>query len=227
MLSLAIAKQHDVPPPKYFNNPASNDIIGNPKHKPKHEGLPRIASSHSIPCYAVDSILLRSFMKFPPYAVVLRDIREVLVSHYAKHGSDYLRKKDADFATYLRSNPMKKRFRNDVWWYMHFQNRWGKLASKFPDQVRIFHYADLRNDPEGGLRGIAEHFGLELSDEAIAYAMENSTKEAMENYRDPSVKFRIVREDDDSNAPVYSDSDKAFLADTLKENLRFPLGYSY
>lgn len=227
MLSLAIAKHYDVPPPKYFNNPSSNDIIGNPKHKPKYEGLPKIASAHSIPCYVLDLKPLRGVMKFPPYAVVVRDIRDVLVSHYAKHGADYREKKGVRFSDYIRSHPAKKLFRNDIWWYMHFQNRWGALAEQYPDEVKIFHYEDLRADPERALRSLCVHFGLALSDEAIAYGIENSTKDAMKRARDPNVRYRIVRADDDEDAPVYTQADKVFIAETLAENLKYDMGYAY
>lgn len=228
MLSLAIAKHYDVPPPKYFNNPSSNDIIGNPKHKPKYPDLPRIASSHSIPCYVLDIKPLRAFLKFPPYAVVVRDIRDVLVSHYAKHGSDYMERRGKCFAEYIRLEPhAQKGFRNNIWWYMHFKNRWAALQRKYPGEVKIWQYEDLRADPEKGLREICAHFNLDLSDEAIAFAVENTTKEAMEQYRDPDVRFRIVRSDKDQTAPVLKEEDRRYIAETLHQNLRDPLGYAY
>lgn len=228
MLSLAIAQQYDVPPPKYFNNDYSNDIIGNPKHKPKYEGLPRIASSHSIPATVVDWKWLRvAGLKFPPYAVVVRDIRDVLVSHYAKHGPQYTEKRGVDFKTYVRSEPGKQKFRNDIWWYMHFQNRWGKLAALYPREVKVWHYEDLRTDPGKGLREIASHFGLTLTDEAVAFALEHTSKDKMTQYNHDEVEFRIVREDNDQAAPELDDEDRAFIRQTLAENLRYPLGYDY
>ncbi len=84
MLSHALAHHYGVDPPRYFNNASSNDLIGHPKHRRIHPHLPRIASSHSIPPYALDWAWLRALRRPPPYAVVVRDVRDVLVSNFEK-----------------------------------------------------------------------------------------------------------------------------------------------
>lgn len=126
MLSLALAAEHGVEPPKYFNNASSNDIIGHPKHKRKYPQLPRIASAHSIPHAALPT--LYGSMNFPPYVVLVRDIRGALISNYAKWRERY----QVPFDVYVAGDPSGESYVCDVWWYVRFLNAWGRMAAVKP-----------------------------------------------------------------------------------------------
>jgi hypothetical protein len=129
MLSHALAHKYDVPPPRYYNNASSNDLIGHPKHPRQYPNLPRIASTHTIPPYAFQWGWVRGMLPLPPYVVVVRNIPDVLISNYEKwRGVRY----DVDFSTYVAGDPTSKAYVCDVWWYVHFLNRWGEVARRWP-----------------------------------------------------------------------------------------------
>jgi hypothetical protein len=151
-----------VAPPQFYNNASSNEIIGHPKHKRIHPQLPRIATSHTIPPYALDWRWLRLFLKFPPFAVVVRDPRDVLVSNYEKWREKYA----VPFSTYLEGDISGRKYICDIWWYIHFMNRWGRVAKRFPKQTLVLRYEDFFVDPRGNLERLGRWFGLALSPES-------------------------------------------------------------
>lgn len=222
MLSNAIAHRYGVPPPRYFNNDTSNDLIGHPKHPRIHPHLPRIASSHSIPAYALDWAWLRALRRPPPYAIVVRDIRDAMASHWAKWRHAY----DPSFTRYIQGDPLNKAYGCDVWWYMRFFNRWGEVASRFPDETLVLRYEDFRADPLANLRRLARHFSLDLSDSDLLVGVSVGSKEFMMTRQDPDIAERPIRPD--GAAPVrYSRADRALLHALLDRNLKHDLGYAY
>src|SRR5262245_13737427 len=170
MMSLAIAAEYGVAPPQYFNNASSNDIIGHPKHKRKYPQLPRIASAHSIPHATLP--LLYGAMQFPPYVVLVRDMRDALISNYAKWRERY----NVPFDVYVAGDPSGASYVCDVWWYVRFLNAWGRMATQYPDRIIVLRYEDLRKSPAEGLRTIARHFGITLGDAAIDAGVQGSSK---------------------------------------------------
>lgn len=222
MLSHAIAHRYGVPGPRYFNNDSSNDLIGHPKHKRLHPHLPRIASSHSIPCYPLDWTWLRNIRRPPPYAVVVRDIGEAMASHWAKCRHTY----DPSFVRYIRGDPLNKAYGCDVWWYVRFFNRWGEIASRFPEETLVLRYEDFRADPLASLRRLAGHFSLDLSDSDFLAGIAVGSKEFMAARQDPGIAERPIRADGAS--PVrYSRSELQLLHALLDRNLKHDMGYAY
>lgn len=222
MLSNAIAHRYGVAPPRYFNNDTSNDLIGHPKHERIHPHLPRVASSHSIPAYALDWAWLRTLRRPPPYAIVVRDIRDAMASHWAKWRHTY----DPSFTRYIQGDPLNKVYGCDVWWYMRFFNRWGEVASRFPDQTLVLRYEDFRTDPLTSLRRLARHFSLDLSDSDLMHGVSVGSKEFMMTRQDPDIAERPIRPDGAS--PVrYSPRDRELLRALLDRNLKHDLGYAY
>lgn len=218
MLSHALAKRHDLPPPAYANNASSNDLIGQPRERRKF-----LAATHTIAPYALEWAWLRALMPLPPYVVVVRDIRDVLISNYEKwRGVRY----DVDFSTYVAGDPTSKAYVCDVWWYVHFLNRWGEVASRYPDETLVLTYEDFRRDALAGLRRIDRHFRLDLGDEALAAGIAAGTKEIMRAHQDPSVEERPVRLDGQGEAS-FSVADTALLQGILERNLRHDFGYGY
>jgi hypothetical protein len=222
MLSHALANRYGVEPPRYFNNDSSNDLIGHPKHERIHPHLPRIASSHSIPPYALDWAWLRAMRRPPPYAVVVRDLRDTLVSNYEKWRREY----DVPFGRYVEGDPTGRAFRTDVWWYMRFLNRWGDLAERYPEQTLVLRYEDFQSDPLESLRRLGRHFRLDLSDADLLAGVAVGSKDYMMGRQDPSVAERPIRPDAAPRAR-FTPRDLVALRKLLDRNLRHDFGYGY
>ena len=161
MMSHAIAHHYGVPPPKYMNNSSSNELIGHPKHPRRYPDLPRIASSHSIPPYALQWKWVRRLRKPPPYAVVVRDVHDLLISNYEKWRESYA----VPFSQYVAGDPRGKAYVCDVWWYVRFANRWGDVAQRHPLETLVLRYEDFRKYPLESLQRLCQHFGLELTED--------------------------------------------------------------
>ena len=222
MLSHAMAHRHGVAPPRYINNDSSNDLIGHPKHERLHPHLPRIASSHSIPAYPLDWRWLRAVRRPPPYAVVVRDVRDVLVSHYEKWRGEYR----TSFGRYVQGDSRGAAYNCDVWWYMRFLNRWGDIASRYPDETLVLRYEDIRRDPLQNLRRLARHFDLDLSDHDLLAGVAVGSKEYMLSRQDPAIQEQPIRLDGTPGAR-FSARDLAVLRAVLERNLKHDFGYRY
>jgi len=222
MLSHALAHRYGVEPPRYFNNDSSNDLIGHPKHERIHPHLPRIASSHSIPAYALDWTWLRSIRRPPPYAVVVRDIRDVLISNYEKWRQEY----GVPFSRYVAGDPRGKAFVCDAWWYIRFMNRWGEIARRHPQGTLVLRYEDFRKDPLENLRRLARHFRLDLSDSDLLAGVAVGSKEYMMARQDPQITERPIRPDGVEGAR-FSARDREVLTGILDRNLKHDFGYRY
>ena len=222
MLSHALAHRYDVEPPRYFNNDSSNDLIGHPKHERIHPHLPRIASSHSIPAYALDWSWLRAIRRPPPYAVVVRDVRDVLVSNYEKWRAEY----GVPFSRYVAGDPRGDAYVCDVWWYVRFMNRWGEIARRHPAETLVLRYEDFRKDPLENLRRLARHFRLDLQDSDLLAGVAVGSKDYMMARQDPQIAERPIRPDGAEGAR-FSPRDLAVLADILDRNLKHDFGYRY
>jgi hypothetical protein len=222
MLSHALAHHYQVPPPRYFNNSSSNELIGHPKHPRPYPRLPRIASSHSIPPYALQWDWARRLRKPPPYAVVVRDVRDVLVSNYEKWRETY----GVPFSRYVAGDPRGKAYICDAWWYVRFANRWGDIAQRHPRETLVLRYEDFRGDPIEGLRRLCRHFRLDLTDADLEAGAAVGTKEIMARHQDPDIDEKPVRPDGQGETR-FSKADTALLNSILARHLRHDLGYRY
>jgi hypothetical protein len=222
MLSHALARRHGVEPPRYFNNDGAYELIGHPRHARIHPHLPRIASSHSIPAYALDWAWLRAIRRPPPYAVVVRDIRDVLVSNYEKWRPEYR----TSFSRYVEGDPRGKAYVCDVWWYMRFLNRWGEIARRHPDETLVLRYEDFRRNPLDNLRRLGRHFRLDLSEADLQAGVAVGSKTCMMAHQDPQIAERPVRLDG-AESVRFSAGDLQVLGDILERNLKHDFGYRY
>jgi hypothetical protein len=220
MLSHAIAEQYGVAPPRYYNNNSSNEIIGHPRNARIHPHLPRIAMSHSIPPFPLDWRWVRAVAPLPPYAVVIRDVRDVLISNYEKWRERYA----VPFSTYVAGDPRGKTFGCDVWWYVRFMNRWGRVAELYPHETLVLRYEDFRADARGSLQRLGEHLGLELDGRCYDVGVAAGSKENMLKHKNPAASNRGVRADGDGDTR-FSEADTATLQAILRENLRYDFGY--
>jgi hypothetical protein len=222
MLSHALAHRYGVEPPRYFNNPSSNDLIGHPRHPRRHPHLPRIASSHSIAPYALDWVWLRKLRSPPPYAVVVRDMRDVLISHYEKWRQHYA----VPFSRYVKGDPRGRTYGLDSWEYVRFLNRWGEIARHHPQETLVLRYEDFRSDPLANLRRLARHFSLDLSDSDLMAGIAVGSKEIMARHQDPAVDEKPVRPDGVGDTR-FSAADLAALGAVLDRHLKHDFGYAY
>jgi hypothetical protein len=222
MLSHALAHRYGVEPPRYFNNASSNDLIGHPRHRRRYPDLPRIASSHSIPPYALQWSWLRSLRRPPPYAVVVRDVRDLMISNYEKWRHEY----QVPFSRYVAGDPRGKAFVCDAWWYVRFANQWGAVAQRYPEQTLVLRYEDFRQAPLANLGRLARHFALDLSEGDLQAGLAVGAKEQMALCQDPNVEERPVRPDGLGDTR-FSQKDLALLGAILDRHLKHDFGYAY
>lgn len=223
MLSHAMAHHYNVPPPKYFNNPSSNDIIGHPKHARMHPQLPRIASSHAIPPTPMQWAWVRRWRKLPPYALVVRDMRDVLVSNYEKWKHEY----KVSFAEYIEGDPWSQKYVTDVWNYTRFLNRWGEVISRCaPGEVAVLKYEDVKKDPAAALQKISAQFRLPLGAESFAAGAAAGSKDFMAQHHDPENKAHALRPDGKGDT-AFTPELEARLREILARNLRHDFGYRF
>jgi hypothetical protein len=155
--------------------------------------------------------------------VVVRDLRDALSSHYVKWQPRY----QVPFDVYVAGDPGDRRFRGDIWWYIHFLNRWGDLARRLPDRVRVMRYEDLLAAPGPGLAAVGDWLGLELARRSIEAAVAGSTKEAMLEHRDPDNKRIVIRLAGEQGNPVFGAKETAIFRRIVNANLRYDFGYDY
>ena len=222
MLSHALAHRYGVDPPRYFNNDSSNDLIGHPKHRRIHPLLPRIASSHSIPAYALDWAWLRALRRPPPYAVLVRDLRDVMISNFEQWRADY----GVSFSRYVAGDPRGKAFFCDAWWYVRFLNRWGDIAGRYPEDTLVLRYEDFRRNPLENLRRLALHFRLDLSETDLLAGVAVGSKTIMMARQDPRISEHPVRPDGAASVR-FTQADLRRLGGILERNLRHDFGYAY
>jgi hypothetical protein len=202
MMSYAIADAYGMTPLKFYNNASSNEIIGHPKHKrPADWPAPRIASSHTIAPYALEWGWLRAMAPPPPYGVVVRDIRDVLVSNYEKWKAKYA----VPFDEYVKGDPRGGAYNCDVWWYIRFMNQWGAVHEKYPAQTLVLKYEDFRADPRANLGVTA------------------GSKDFMAQHHNPDVEVYGVRADSDDRH--WDEQSTAILNGILREHLKYDFDY--
>lgn len=224
MMSLALARKYDVPPPKYVQNELSNELIGHPRHQRKYPDLPRIASSHSIPHILLGTPFLHRHVKFPRYVILVRDMRASLVAHFEKKKHVY----KVSFSEYLKGDVSGKRYSADIWWYIHFLNRWGEVVKSLGDEVLIVKYELLKEDASGLLGSVFAHIGIEMDDEVLQFAVSGSTKEEMLKKIDPNHWHQgVVRVDNRDPLDWFSKEDRVLFENILADNLKHDFGYEY
>jgi hypothetical protein len=221
MLSYALARQYNVPPPNRSSGREADALISHPRWPHRYKRMPRIGSSHTIPSIAFAWPWLTRYFEFRPIVVLVRDIRTAMVSHYCKWQHEY----KVSFARYVRGDPSGRRFRADIWWYTHFFNRWGDLAAAHPDLVLVVHYEELKSRPEACLRRIAKHFRIDMNDDAVATALRFVSRDAMRAMLDPTNTEIVMPSDDIHANATFTQDDIAFISDTFASYLRHDFGY--
>jgi Sulfotransferase domain len=222
MLATAIAARHGLPPPRFSH---ANDIIGGVHDHPVPQRGPLIVSSHSIPHLLLASALLRHWVRFPPYVVLVRDLRATLVANYEKWKSHY----QCSFSEFLRGDMGGRRFNNDIWWCIRFCNAWGRIAGRFPAHTLLVRYESLQQDAYQELLRIDAFWKLGLGAEALALGVKESGKETMARKRDPATPHDVivVRDDRRHFSEWYTGADREFVTTACGRLLRHSVGYDY
>lgn len=222
ILATAIAARYGLAPPCYSH---ANDIIGG-VHDPRPDARgPALVSSHSIPHLLVASRWLRRLMRFPPYVVLVRDIRGSLVANHEKWKGHY----GCPFSEFLRGDMRGKRFNNDLWWCIRFCNAWGRVSGRFPDQTLVVRYEDLQADPLHELMRIDQFWKLDLGAAVLALGVSESSKDRMAAKRDPGTPggVTVVRHDDRPATGWFGPGDREFFSAACRGLLRYDFGYDY
>ena len=144
MLSLTLAKLYDLPPPTYIGD---KSIVGSPKIPPLYTQIPQIYHTHRIPHYSLRSRVIFRLLGFPRHLILVRDLRDSLVSHYEKHKGSY----QVSFSTFLRGDIRRNAYRYDIWTRIQYLNGWGAVAERHPEDVAVLKYEDLVADTPGQL----------------------------------------------------------------------------
>ena len=221
MLAVALAETYCVPYPEYFSENATRPYIGWPKDKPVYPQLPRLAFSHTIPHRLADWGWARGMAGLPPYVLAVRHPMSILASHHAKWEYDI----KVDWLTYLRGDPGGSRYRCDVYWLARFWNRWGAVLERHGDSILTVHYEDTQKDPRQILRAVSDHWGLGLTDEAIAIALKAGTKEAMAEKVDPEAEPNVLQNRKTPLAELFSGEAMEIYTEQVGALFRYDLGY--
>ncbi len=221
MLSVALAHHAGLAPPAHTSGRAADAIIGHPRWGRQHAALPFIGSSHSIPSGAFGWHV--GMFRPPPVVLLVRDIRDAMLSNYVKWRDQY----GMSLADYVRARPLGRKLVADVWWYVHFFNRWGDVARAWPGRVLVVPYEAVRAGPGPWLVRMAAHFGVTLSEADVAAALAFSGRDAIEARLDPAETETIVPRAAAREAARFSEADLGYLRDLFGRFLRHGLGYDF
>jgi hypothetical protein len=217
MLSLTLAKLYDIPSQFYIQD---RSIVG----KPIFRHIPQIVDTTMIPHYYLRSRILFRPLRVPRYLILVRDLRDSLVSHYEKQRSAY----GVDFSTFLRGDVSRKRYNNDIWTRIRFLNGWGPVVERQPEHVAVLKYEDLVADTHGELARVCDHFGIEgVTADLIDEVVNASSKAEMAKLSDPSKTRRAVRADPRPAEEWFGPDDRQFFAELCRLYLKYTFGYRY
>ncbi len=222
MLSHAMAHQYGLKPPAYASGETSNSIVGHPNDLRLPPGVPRIGSSHTIPSCAFGWRWLNRLAPHKPVALLVRNLESAMLSHYVKWRETY----GVSLSDYVQGDPAGKRFFGDIYWYVHFFNRWGAAMQACPDKFLLLRYEDIQQNPAAALNAISSHYKLGLSKAAIAAALPYVERDTLAARLDPNFNETIIPAADARTGIAFSGADKAQLRATLARHLRYDLGYA-
>jgi hypothetical protein len=222
MLSHALALQHGLPAPLHSSGRASDDFVGHPKWGRKYPQIPFIGSSHNVPSALFAQPVVADMVRSPPIVVLVREIGEAMLSHWVKWGPQM----GLGLSDYARLPPPGRKDIADVWWYMDFFNRWGRMAMAFPERVLVVRYEDLLEDPEEWLRRIDGRLKLGLDAKSIATAAALADRGTLRERLDPDYGEEIVSDPVRRGSVRFSEADEAHLAGLYARHLRYAFGYA-
>ena len=220
MLSAGLAAQHGLEPPAHSTGQGAEDIIGHPARPRRYADVPRIGTTHTIPS-ALVRYVPRLLARRPPIVLLLRAIDAAMLSNYTKWQAQY----ETSLADFARGDPSGRRFVADIWWYVHFFNRWGEWAEADPARILVVRYEDLVAAPAVWVPRIAGHLKLEFSDVALQQALRFTSKQAIRERQDPNAGEVIVPDDAGAPRAAFDGRDMQAMSAILARYLRHDFGY--
>jgi hypothetical protein len=174
----------------------------------KDSSRPKISHTHAA----------QNFFLFKPVIILVRDLRDATVSQYEKYKK--ANNKEISFSEFLQkpSDELvagKQTLESRV----HFLNSWAKVKNGL-----TIYYEELKQNPESEIKRILNFVGVNVSDSDISVAVNESSLEKMkEEQGDMVVNKGIVGR----YREYFSDEDKKYFQDYLRENLLDSYGYDY
>ncbi len=221
MLSAAIAHHLDLPRPAYSSGPHSDVFIGHARHPRRFPEAPKIGSSHHMPSRLVAVLGAARLIRMPPVVLLVRRIPDSLLSYFFKWRDA---KNLGELQHYVSRRPHAQGV--DLWWFIRFFNRWGRLKQIFPRAIMVVRYEDLEHDPQTWIRRIWSHWGVELDDRDLAAAMAVSSRTVVKAHLDPDYGEDITPDRASRQTCQYADQDVAVLEQRLSQHLRHVFGYT-
>ena len=168
LLGLSLAKLYNLPAPSHIKD---KSIVGHPKSPTIYTQIPQITFTHDYPHYFLRSRTLLRLLDYPKILILVRDIRDALVSHYEKEKDRY----GVDFSTFLRGDVRGTKYKYDIWRRVSFLNAWGAVIERHSGRAAVVRYEDLMGDTRGQLVRIFDHFNIsgitpDILDEVVAAA---------------------------------------------------------
>ncbi len=217
-LASVLSQLYGLPPLAHIQD---DSIIGHTKSPPKYKNIPQIVHSHG---YPHGLTLKLPFLHYPKYLVLVRDLKESLVSHYERFKGDY---GNCDFSTYLRGDVRQDKFHSDIWSRMRFMNEWGRLVEQYPQSVMPLRYEDMKSDAGGSLSRTCDFFGIKnVTPAIVAAALEDASRDKMAEKPNPDITTIVVRKEERKNVADYFTGDNgAFFDATTARYLKHGFGY--
>ena len=223
MLSHAFSAHYKKPAPSHSTGKNARDFILAAKSAVTYPDIPKIYQSHAIPSALLALNLLQAISPSPPTVVLVRDIRQALLSHFVKWRETY----SVTQHEYILGSPEGKRFNADIWWYILFFNRWGEMAKHYPERVIVVRYEDVMKAPGQAVKQIAAHWGIKLDDVSVAATLAVSGREVVASLQDPAYGETVVPAQEIRDKATLSDEDNGFIDVAFARYLRHNLGYGY
>ncbi len=219
MLSTVLIRLYNLPALEHIQD---DSVVGHTKSPPKYKQIPQIVHSHGYPHALTLAI---PGLHFPRYLVLVRELKESLVSHYERFKGDY----NCDFSTYLRGDVAQKTFYSDIWSRIRFMNEWGDVLENNHGKVMALRYEDMKADGKGALKNVCDFFGVnKVTDDLLTEAVAANSREKMAEKPNPEVSTTVVR-----TAPkkpltdYFPPADEAFFNETCARYLKHDFGYGY
>ena len=220
MLSSAIAHRLGLPRPIHSSGPESDVYIGHARHRRRYPQAPRIGSSHHMPSRLVALLGAVGLVRLPPVVLLVRNLPDSLISYFFKWREI---KALGGLDEFVARAPSAQGV--DLWWFIRFFNRWGRLRRVFPRSVMVVRYEEVEHDPATWVRRIWAHWGVELDEADLAAAMAVSSREAVQAAIDPAYGEDIAPDQAARRAVQYGEMEIARLERRLARYLRHDFGY--
>jgi hypothetical protein len=157
-----------------------------------------------------------------PTILLVRDIRDSLVSQYEKYNK--ANKTDISFSIFLR-----KESEDLVAGWQTFPSRVEFLNSWSGQNVLIVRYEDLKNDLIRELKRITSHIDIDINKDILDFAIEESSFKKMKKMQanESETRFAINKGVVGRYKEYFSNEDMIYFQKYIIDNLQDSYGYNY